>query len=316
MHHHSRRHFLAFFPATIAGTLLSQCAAQPTVGPPSTASTGYRSSLPWRTIFVGEDKFNTLCDKAQKGNWAALPLGERTATVAKSLLGTKYGSYTLEIDDHVESASANFHELDCWTFYEVSLAFARMIHAHPAPWTGAELLHFVEMERYRDGCCTGEYLSRMHHLEEVFANNEHRGLGRNLTRSLGGVPVRRDIHEMQIAWHSYRYLRCNPSYRPGMAQLEARVSRLPVTYIPKGEVAHIESHLQSGDILAIVSKDESAYTSHVGLALRDGSTCRFMHATSSRDKGRRCIIDTRISSYLAEKHQDLGLVVFRPNDIG
>ena len=315
MQSRSRRHFIASLPAAAAGMLLSQRSSARSLSPPPTnGRASYAGRLPWRTVFVGEDKFDELCREAQRGNWAALPLGQRTSTVSKALLGTRYGSFTLEIDDHVEAASVNFHELDCWTFYEVSLAFARMIHSHPAPWTGPELLHFIELERYRDGCCDGLYLSRMHHLEEVFANNDRRGLGRNLTPSLGGLPIRRDIKEMQVAWHRYRYLRCNPSYRSGMAGLEGRVSRLPVTYIPKGSVAHIESELQSGDVLAIVSRDESAYTSHVGLALRDGSTCRFMHATSSRAKGHRCIIDGRISQYLAEKPQDLGLIVFRPSE--
>jgi hypothetical protein len=85
-----------------------------------------------------------------------------------------------------------------------------------------------------------------------------------------------------------------------------------VRYIPKAQVAGIESQLQSGDVLAIASLDQSGYTSHVGLALRDGNTCRFMHATSSRDKGRRCIVDRRISQYLAEARDHMGLIVFRP----
>jgi hypothetical protein len=155
----------------------------------------------------------------------------------------------------------------------------------------------------------------MHHLEEVFADNQRRGLGSNITRSLGGVPVRRNIREMQVAWRSYRYLRNNPSLRTGIARVEARVSSLPVSYIPKSRVARIESQLQNGDVLAIACADSGGYTSHVGLALRDGSTCRFMHATSSRDKGRCCIVDRRISQYLAEKRDHMGLIVFRPSDV-
>ena len=283
--------------------------------PAPPAPTPYRGQLPLKRTFIGEEKFASLCARAQRENWASLPIGRRTTTVARALVGTTYGNYTLEIDDHVESPSVNLTCLDCWTFYETSLAFSRMIHSKPAPWNEADLLHFVEMERYRGGQCTGSYLSRMHHLEEVFYDNERRGLGRNITRSLGGVPVRRDIQEMQVAWRSYRYLRNNPSLRTGIARVESRVSQLPVNYIPKGRVARIESELQDGDILAIACADQSGYTSHVGMALRDGSTCRFMHATSSRDKGRRCIIDRRISQYLAEKYDHLGLIVFRPYEV-
>lgn len=274
----------------------------------------YRGRLPWRTVFTGEEKFQTLCAQAQRGNWAALPISQRTATVGRALLGTAYGNYTLEIDDRIESPSVNLHTLDCWTFYEASLAFARMIRSRPAPWTGADLLQFIELERYRGGHCDSTYLSRMHQLEEVFYDNQRRGLGINITRSLGGVPVSRNVREMQIAWKQYRYLKSNPSLLKGIARVEERVSNLPVTFIPKSRVAGIEHLLHDGDVLAIASHDETAYTSHVGLALRKGDTCRFMHATSSRDKGRCCIVDTRISQYLAEKSSHMGLIVFRPGE--
>lgn len=270
--------------------------------------------LPWSTVFKGEEKFHELCRRAERENWAAQPIGQRTTTAGRALLGTPYGNYTLEIDDRIESPSVNLHQLDCWTFYETSLAMARLVRSGPRPWQASDLLTLVEMERYRDGQCTGSYISRMHHLEEVFHDNERRGLGRNVTKSLGGVPVRRHVKEMQSAWRSYRYLRSNPSLIPQMAQVERRVSSLPVTYIPKRNVASIESRLQDGDVLAVASNYPGGYTSHVGLAVRDGATCRFMHATSSRDKGRRCVIDTRISTYLNGSSSRMGLIVFRPGE--
>src|SRR5690606_25246948 len=104
-------------------------------------------------------------------NWRALLIGERTAKVGMALLGTPYVNYTLEIDDHIEAPSANFEGMDCWTFYEISLAFARMIREKPVGATPQDLLRFIELERYRDGKCDGSYLSRMHFLEEVFADN-------------------------------------------------------------------------------------------------------------------------------------------------
>ncbi|MEZ0385475.1 MAG: N-acetylmuramoyl-L-alanine amidase-like domain-containing protein [Verrucomicrobium sp.] len=323
-----RRDFCTLLTSSTAALFLSQCSSPPPpppqqvyAPPPSgglppgqgpAPAPVYRGRLPWTTVFKGEDKFQALCARAQRENWAALPLGQRTATVGRALVGTRYGNYTLEIDDRIEAPSVNLYSLDCWTFYECSLAFSRMIATHPAPWSPVEMLRFVELERYRGGRCDGTYLSRMHHLEEVFADNQRRGMGANVTRSLGGVPVRRNVREMQIAWKSYRYLRNNPSLRSGIAKVENRVSRLPVSYIPRERVARIESRIQDGDVLAIVSRDDSGYTSHVGLAVRQGSTCRFMHATSSYDKGRCCIVDTRISSYLGEKYDNLGLVVFRP----
>ncbi len=308
----SRRQFLHGLGATGAGLVLGSCKTVPTE---TNASVTLRQPrLPWPTVFKGEAKFHLLCDKAKRENWASLPIGKRTATVGKALCGTPYGNYTLEIDDKIESPSVNFDTLDCWTFYEASLAMARMVKNSPSLWSRELFLHYVELERYRNGQCTGSYLSRMHHLEEVFADNERRGLGTNVTRSLGGLPVRRKINEMQASWKSYRYLRSDPSLIPEMAKVEARVSALPVTYIPNAKVAGIESRLEDGDVLAVATTWHAGYTSHVGLAFRDGATCRYMHATSSRSKGRCCVVDSRISSYLREKSTNMGVIVFRPGE--
>ncbi|MEQ1840287.1 MAG: N-acetylmuramoyl-L-alanine amidase-like domain-containing protein [Verrucomicrobiales bacterium] len=305
----SRRQFLNGLGGVGAGLFLSNCKTIPSE---TSSVTLGKPRLPWPVVFKGEAKFHRLCEEAGKKNWAALPLAQRTVTVGKAITGTPYGNYTLEIDDKIESPSVNFETLDCWTFYETSLAFSRMVKNSPSLWSRESLLHYIELERYREGRCNGNYLSRMHHLEEVFADNEKRGLGQNVTRSLGGVPVRRNVREMQAAWKQYRYLKSDPSLIPGIAQVEARVSALPVTYIPRSKVAGIESKLQDGDVLAVATQDSGGYTSHVGLALRDGATCRFMHATSSRSKGKCCVVDTRISQYLREKSSNMGLIVFRP----
>ncbi len=307
----SRRQFLDALGGAGAGMLLGACKTVPE----TPASVTLRQPrLPWATVFKGEAKFHLLCERARKEGWAKLPIGRRTATCGKALCGTPYGNYTLEIDDKVESPSVNFDALDCWTFYEAALAFARMVGNPPSLWSREAFLHYIELERYRGGRCDGSYLSRMHHLEEVFADSERRGLGRNVTASLGGVPVRRNIREMQSAWKSYRYLRNDPSLIPEMAKIEARVSALPVTYVPNARVAGIESRLEDGDVVAIATNWHSSYTSHVGLALRDGANCRYMHATSSRSKGRCCVVDDRISSYLKGKSTNMGIIVFRPGE--
>ena len=272
--------------------------------------------LPWPTVFRGEARFRQLCEQARRGRWASLPIGKRTLAFGTALVGTPYENYTLEIDDRIESPSVNFHAMDCWTFYETSLAMARLIKNPPSLWTREALLHYIELERYRGGRCDGTYVSRMHHLEEVFADNERRGLGKNVTASLGGIPLRRRVRYMQTqtAVRNSRCLRNNPSMVTQMARVESHISTLPVTYIPNSKVASIESRIQDGDVLAIVTNWHSTYTSHVGLAKRDGATCRFMHACSSRSKGRRCIVDARISQYLRQKSSNIGLIVFRPGE--
>lgn len=89
--------------------------------------------LPMKTIFIGESKFHAVVAKAERENWRKLPIGDRTVKVANELLGVPYKNYTLEVDDTIESPVVNLRGMDCWTFYENSLAIARMIHHKPPP---------------------------------------------------------------------------------------------------------------------------------------------------------------------------------------
>ena len=272
------------------------------------------SSLPFSTVFKGKDRFDSLVAKAREENWKALPIGERTAAVGRALVGTRYKSFTLEIDNRIEAPSANFNGVDCWTFYEISLAFARMLNEPEDSWTPEQLLHYIELDRYRGGHCTGEYLSRLHYLEDWLADNDRRGLVEDLTRSLGGTTVPHSAREMTVGWRHYRYLAANRSLLGPLGQMEARVSNRPLYQIPKSRVASIEPRLRSGDIIGIISRDgRSLYsTSHVGLALRvaDGSL-HFMHASSPRNYG-KVVIDSTLSSYLARYRTDSGILVARP----
>jgi len=271
-------------------------------------------SLPFSTVFKGRDKFDRIVAKAKAENWAALPLGERTVTIGKELVGTRYKNYTLEIDNRIEAPSVNFVGLDCWTFFETALGMSRMMAEPPENWTPERLLHYVELDRYRGGTCTGEYLSRLHYLEDWLADNDRRGLVNDLTRSLGGVTVPHSAREMTVGWRHYRYLASNRSLLGPLGQMEARVSSRPLYQIPKNRVASIEGKLQSGDVIGIISRDGRHLfsTSHVGLAIRlpDGSL-HFMHASAPRNYG-KVVIDSTLSSYLYRFSTDSGILVARP----
>lgn len=285
-------------------------AAVHSVTPPSPAR------LPMATVFKGEAKFQAMVAKAERENWRQLPLGARTIRAAREMVGTPYVNYTLEVDDHIESPVVNLRGMDCWTYYENALGFARMLRYKPGPYKPEDLLHMVELERYRGGRCTGNYLSRMHHLEEVFYDNERRGLASNVTPRLpGAVRLHREIREMTVQWKSYRYLRNNRGLLPEMGRIEARVSKMPVWHIPKSKVRQVESHLQDGDVVAITTNWKYGYTSHVGLIVRLKGRAYFTHATSDRGKGRMTIIDRPITDYLNGSSKHAGIAVMRPKDL-
>ena len=270
--------------------------------------------LPMDVCFRGQDRFYQLVEKlkAHAETLRGMSIGDRTAYIGRWLVGTPYKSYTLEIHDQIETTSCNLLGLDCWTFFETSLAFARMTNEPVESWTPETLLKYLEMDRYWGGRCTGDYLSRLHYLEDWLKDNDRRGLVQDLTKSLGGIRVPNAATEMTNNWKTYRYMRNSASVRAGIAKLESRLRNEPLIMIPKSKVAGIEPQLRNGDIIGIISKDGDAYgTSHVGLAVRKNGKLHFMHASSPRNHG-RVVIDSQLSGYLGRFKNHAGILVARP----
>jgi Protein of unknown function (DUF1460) len=272
------------------------------------------ASLPFSTVFRGEPTFELLVRKAEEEGWRSRPLGERMVLVGKALLGTPYRSFTLEIDDHIEAPSVDFVGMDCWTFYEIALAFSRMLELKSSGYTPQDLLAMIELDRYRGGHCSGLYTSRLHFLEDWIYDNERRGLVRNLTVSLGGVPMRgRYLDEMSRYWRSSRYLRHNPSLVPAIRNMEETVASRPIYQIPRERVAAIEPKIRSGDIICITGRGPEGFTEHVGIAYRDGlGVVHFMHA--SKDE-HQVMIDVALHQYIYRYHKFAGIMVVRPLDV-
>jgi len=271
-------------------------------------------SLPFDKVFQGSARFQAVTRAAMPklADLRALPVGERVAWFGQMLVGTPYKGGTLEIDDHIEAVSCNLNGLDCWTFFESALAFARLCEQPPEKWTPQNMLRHLEVDRYWHGQCTGSYLSRLHYLEDWAADNNRRGLVRDLTRDLGGVGVPNAAREMTVNARHYRYMKASSKNREGISKLEAPLRREPLYMIPKSRVPGIESKLQNGDIIGIISRDGDAYgTSHVGIALRQKGVLHFMHASAPRNHG-KVVIDTRLSDYLNRFKSHAGILVARP----
>lgn len=272
--------------------------------------------LPLDRIFVGRERFDEVVAKAVAENWRSRPIGDRVVSFAREFHHVPYRSFTLEIDDRVESPSVNLSGMDCWTFFETSLGLARMIAVERDRYRPEDLLEQIEFTRYRGGRCTGDYLERIHYLAEWFFENDARGTIEHLTGSLPGSQRIRDrkIQEMTVLWKSYRYLRENPGLREPMREWEAYVAQLPVRHIPKREVAALEGRLRDGDVIGIATNQHGGFCSHVGIAVRtsDG-VMRLMHASSNY---RKVVIDQSISDYLREHRTHAGILVGRPIETG
>ena len=268
------------------------------------------AGLPLERTFIGQQKFQQLMNRGYREGWAKLPLGERVNKFALALRGTPYVNYTLELHDRIEAPSVNMNGMDCWTLFEIALGMARLVALHPPPYSPQEMLRLIEMDRYRDGRCTGRFDSRLHHLEDWIRDNERRGLVKDITPALGGKKLHRRMAYMGKKPHLYRQLRADPSMVPEFIRIENELSRRGITYIPKSQVPRIESKLRNGDIISIVTTWHETYTSHVGVASRDkNGVLRFLHASKNH---RKVVLDDRLSDYLKKFSKHAGIFVARP----
>jgi hypothetical protein len=284
----------------IALLMLSPCAGQ-------------SAGLPLEKTFIGQQKFQQLMNRGYRAGWAKLPIGERVNKFALALRGTPYVNYTLELDDTIEAPSVNMLGMDCWTLFEIALCMARLVALHPPPYSPQEMLRLIEMDRYRNGRCTGRFDSRLHHLEDWIHDNERRGLVKDITPSLGGKKLYRRMAYMGKKPHLYRQLRADPSLVPAFIRLENELSRRGITYVPRSQVPRIESKLRNGDIICIVTNWHETYTSHVGIASRDSDgVLRFLHASKNH---REVVLDDRLSDYLNKFSTHAGIYVARPLDL-
>jgi hypothetical protein len=276
-------------------------------------TTSPAAGLPLDKTFVGQSKFQQLMKRGYDAGWAKLPLGERVNNFALALQGTPYVNYTLELHDRIEAPSVNMSGMDCWTLFEIALAMGRLVALHPPPYTPQEMLRLIELDRYRGGRCTGKFDSRLHHLEQWLHDNQQRGLVQNITPSLGGIPLRREMSYMGAKPHLFRQLKADPSMVPEFIRIENELSRRGITYIPKSQVAKIEPKIRNGDIICIVTNWHGAYTSHVGVASRDKKgVLRFLHASRNH---RKVLLDDRLSTYLKKFSTHAGIYVVRPLDL-
>ena len=204
-----------------------------------------------------------------------LPLGETMARIGVTFVGTAYVPATLEVEGP-ERLVINLRELDCVTFVENVLALGRLVHLHDPSalddedWLRDEYRRLLTGIRYRGGKLEG-YPSRLHYFSEWIADNEARGLVRDVSRELGGVADETPVDFMSTHPDAYRQL-SEPGVVDEIARMEARLSARPRYYIGEDDIEEAAHGIAHGDIIAATSTVAGLDIAHTGLALvRDGS---------------------------------------------
>jgi hypothetical protein len=232
-----------------------------------------------------------------------LDLAARVAAVARSFEGTSYG--TLGADSE-ERFVLSTRVLDCWTFVEVSLAIALAAREERA--TLPTVAHCVRRLRYWGGTVDG-YASRVHYLSGWLRQAQDMGYVRDITRELGGKPLRKEINYMSRHVEQYPPLR-DPETLRRIRQVEARLSRRTYYYIPQQDIERVEPRLQEGDIIAITSARAGLDFAHLGFAVVHHGRIHLLHASSLKN---RVVISAQpLGDYVRSQKGQTGIAVARP----
>ena len=250
--------------------------------------------------------FTKIIEKAVAKQWSDLPLSTVIGNVASELLGKSYKGGTLDIYSK-EKCIINLDELDCVTFFENSLALARLIKQEKYSYNA--LIEQITLLRYRKGIIN-DYTSRLHYTADWIYDNVRKGTIADISKQIGGKTIKFNVSFMSKHPQYYKQLKNNPAFVKSIKSFETAINKRIYYYIPKLQVSKIESKLQTGDIIAIVNTNKGLDYSHTGLIYRKAGKAHFMHASSIKKK---VIIDKTISQYLAHsKKSNKGISVLRP----
>lgn len=250
---------------------------------------------------------------------------------AGDLVGQPYVAGTLEETDREELA-IYLTRTDCILFVETCLALAR---TSLLSGDFATLAAELRASRYRDGQVRC-YADRLHYTSEWILQAERRGVLREITAELGGVPYD----------HPVSYMSTHPEAYPRMDDVEAiraaeaRINAVPVCIIPKEKVAGVLPKLRRGDILCFAAATTGLDILHVGIVFAGGEMAgpvghdgnagaghdgkpkagddekakvRLIHASSAAG---RVIVDPKtIPAYLEGRPSIAGLRILRPNPL-
>jgi N-acetylmuramoyl-L-alanine amidase-like len=232
------------------------------------------------------------------------PMGEVMVAIGVSFLGTPYVANTLE-QPGPEHLVVNLRGLDCVTFVENTLALSRCVKLDKQ--TREEFEKELRRIRYRDGKIDG-YPSRLHYFSDWIDNNAAKGIIRNVTEEIGGVPCEKVLNFMSTHPASYKQL-ANDKNLEKIRGVETAINSRHHYYIPKDRLGSLEEKIEAGDIIGITTSVEGLDIGHTGIAIRTNGVLRYLHAPLS--KGKVQISEQSLVEYLHGSKQT-GVMVARP----
>ncbi|MCU0414636.1 MAG: DUF1460 domain-containing protein [Ignavibacteriaceae bacterium] len=253
-------------------------------------------------VEICNSKFQLAVDK----NLAELPMGDIIVEIGKSFIGTDYLSHGLEKDGN-EQLVINLSGMDCTTFLENSLVFARCIKKSKSSFKDYQKeLQFI---RYRNGVID-EYPSRLHYFSDWIYDNVKKGIVDDVTEEIGGEKIKFNLNFMSTHPESYKHLNENPDFIPTIKKQEKEISCRDYYFIPKENLSSKEDQIKNGDLVAITTTVEGLDIGHIGIAVKmDDGKIHLLHAPTENTKVQ--ITEQPLSDYLSKYKRHSGVIVLR-----
>ncbi|QCX01525.1 DUF1460 domain-containing protein [Aggregatimonas sangjinii] len=232
--------------------------------------------------------------------------GKTVVAIGKTFLGTPYVAKTLEIGE-TETLVVNLHGLDCTTYVENVLAFGFMLRSGES--TFEDFTDNLEKIRYKDGKLDG-YASRLHYFSEWIANNEAKGLLKDITNDIGGAEITKKIDFMSTHRELYPFL-ANDSNFEKIKASEKYLNDQPLCILAQDQIAANEHLIQSGDIIALTTSINGLDITHTGIATREeDGRIHLLHASTGSNEVE--VSEVPLADYLKKIKSNTGIMVARP----
>ena len=192
--------------------------------------------------------FNQLMTTARQEAWQELEVHEIMSRVGTWFMGRPYVAGTLD-EAPYEMLVVRLDGFDCVTFVESVLALSRVIESGSYSYVGFE--QHLESQRYRDGRRDG-YCSRLHYFSEWIRDNDQRGAVVDITASIGGEVLEKQLDFMSSHRVSYRHL-ADDSLYAGIIEMERALQSETIYYIPQARIRSVYDQLRAGDIVALAT---------------------------------------------------------------
>ncbi len=256
-----------------------------------------------KDVQIYDQKFSLAVERQLENQPVNIVLSE----IAQSFIGTDYEASALE-KNPAEKLTVNLTGLDCTTFLENALVFARLVKSGKTNFQ--EYQNELQKIRYRDGVLD-EYPSRLHYFTDWIYDNQKKGIIEDITGKIGGEELDLYVDFMTTNRDKYRQIAKNDNYLREIKSAEDQINSRDYFYIPKNKIPRFEDKIEDGYLIAITTNINGLDVVHVGVAVKkNNGRVHLLHAPNVGQKVQ--ITKQSLSEYLAKNKRQTGIIVLKP----